>query len=111
MLEHAGDVRLASHWTSNQTIDEPEEPISVGAAGLRPVFVSPTGFILEDNARPASDCSTRWVLASRTSTRSTSTANCVMFVNTSSYTMCKRPSVPRTALGRLSTLAASPVNC
>ena len=70
--------------TSNQTIDEPEELISVGSAGSSPVFDSATGFILEDSARPASDCSTRWVSASRTSTRSTFTASCVMFVSTSS---------------------------
>ena len=73
--------------TSNQTIDEPEELISVGSAGLPAPFDAATGFILEDSARPASDCTTRWVLASRTSTRSTFTANWFMFVNTSSYAM------------------------
>ena len=113
----AGRSAFRCTRTSSQMTAEPEGASSVadgsgaGRSGGTPAGVSPTGFILESSSGPASESSTRWVLASRTSTRSTSTANGVAPVSTSSYAMWKRPSVPHTALGRVSTDAASPVNC
>ena len=106
-----GRPALRRTRTSSQMTAEPEGPIRVVGGGVTPAGAPPTGFILEDSASPPSESSTRWVLASRTSTCSTSTANGVAPVSTSSYAMWRRPSVPRTALGRVSTDAASPVSC
>ncbi len=81
MLQDGGQVRLPLHTDSSQMTAEPEGASSVadgsggGRSGGTPAGVSPTGFILESSSGPASESSTRWVLASRTSTRSTSTAN------------------------------------
>ena len=106
----AGRSAFPCTRTSSQMTAEPEGPSSVEGAGDTPAGAPPTGFILEASAPPASERSTRWVLASRTSTCSTSTANGVAPVSTSSYAMWRRLSVPRTALGRVSTDAASPVS-
>ena len=110
MLEDLRQVRLPSHADV-----EPDDRRTGGASTVvavwrHPAGSPPTGFILEDSASPEARAVLGGFLASRTSTRLTLAVNATASVTTSSYAIWRRPSVPRTALGWVSSDAASPVN-